>query len=763
MITEANKEEGLEVKTILCQMPIGCGGCGLLANVKDNKIVSMRGNREFPNSRGHVCRDRFPHLIKWLGHPDQLMYPLKRVGERGENKWERIDWEQALDEIAEKLKNIKAQYGAESLVSMEGIGDIHGIRGRFLNLFGNPANVSGPGSVCNCNKRALHIALTGSIIATGGSRPVEVYLTPDCIIFAGLSLVEGEPFAWHQFRRRLKEENRPKVIVIDPRRTKLAENADLHLQIRPGTDTALFMAWLNVIIEEGLYDKDFIDKWTFGFDELKQRALEYTPERIAEITWIPANQIRECARIYATSRASSLITGLALDLVGLNGVRAEQARICLEAITGNLARLVPGRPMGPGPVIDGKMAIRDSMLQLEDKLPPEMRKKQIGSDRFKLMAWPAWEITSQYYQEVYGIPQCMSGHNISSHQPSIWRAILTGKPYPVKAMITWTGNPLVTAANTKQVYQALKSPNLELHVVLEHFMTPTALLADYVLPAASKYEKPTCSTAEDFAPGFKCGERAIQPMGERHTDYEFFRALALRLGMGEYFLWKNDEELADYRLAPLGITFKEAATEMYGVKSDEPWTFETINPKTGKPTGFATPSGKLELYSNVLKELGYDPLPFYEEPPESPIRTPDVARDYPLILTTCGRVTPFILSMHRQLGLGLREQYPEPLVEIHPDTAQEYGIADGDWTCIETLRGVIRQKAKLSTAIHPKVVKVDDGWWFPEQPAEEPCLHGLWQSNASVLTVDDPDACDRLTGGYACSALLCKVYRAPTP
>ena len=218
-------------------------------------------------------------------------------------------------------------------------------------------------------------------------------------------------------------------------------------------------------------------------------------------------------------------------------------------------------------------------------------------------------------------------------------------------------------------------------------MTPTALLADYVLPAASKFEKPICSTFEDFAPIFMCGERAIEPMGERRSDYDFFRGLAIRLGFGEYFPWETEEELADYRLEPLGITFKEAATRKIFIESSEPWTYETIDPNTGQPTGFATPSGKIELYSNVLKELGYDPLPFYEEPPESPIRTPDIAKDYPLILTTGGRFRPQFHSENRQLGMGMREQHPDPSWTSILILPRNWVLSDGDWAYIETRRG----------------------------------------------------------------------------
>jgi thiosulfate reductase/polysulfide reductase chain A len=163
------------------------------------------------------------------------------------------------------------------------------------------------------------------------------------------------------------------------------------------------------------------------------------------------------------------------------------------------------------------------------------------------------------------------------------------------------------------------------------------------------------------------------------------------------------------------------------------------------------------LCSNVLKELGYDPLPFYEEPPESPVRTPEVAVDYPLILINGGRFLPQFQSEHRQLGMGLREQHPDPLLQIHPDTARALEIQEGDWAVIETRRGAIQMKATLITGIDPRVVHAEHCWWFPEQPGPEPSLHGLWQSNVNVLTTDDLDTCDPLTGSWPARALLCKV------
>jgi len=754
-------QESAEVKRVVCWPSPGCHDrCGLLVSVKDGRIVKIEGNREYPSLRNRVCSDRLPHFIKWQYHPEQLMVPLKRVGERGDNQWERVSWDQALDEIADKLGQIKAEYGAESLALIEGTyrSDLYVIRSRFLNLFGNPGNIGCAGTVCLCNRAALRYALLGT---SGFDLKIDA---AKCIVLSGWNITESKQGIWQKIiEKRTQAGADLKLIIIDSRRTEAAKNANLWLQIRPGTDTALFLAWLNVIIQERLYNEAFVDKWTYGFDQLRRRSSEYTPERVAEITWISADKIRESARIYAKNGPAILNCvnwGVATDQIGLNGTRAEQARICLRAITGNLSTQGCEAALGPGPVINGIMGIRDSMLQLEEKCSPEQRRKQLGADRFKLMTWPGYEIMNKFYQEKYGIPLCMSGHNFLSSQPLVWQAILKGQPYPIKALFTWTSNPLLNAPNTRLVYQALKSPNLELHVVLEHFMTPTALLADYVLPSASKFEKPMFSTFEDFAPTFTCGERAIHPMGERRSDYDFFRGLALRMGFGEYFPWQTEEELADYRLKPLGLTFKEAAAERYIINSSQPWTYETMDPKTGKPTGFATPSGKVELYSNVLEELGYDPLPFYEEPIESPVRTPEIAGDFSLILTTGGKFRPQFHSENRQPGMGMREQHPDPLMDIHPETARELGIVEGDWVSIETRRGVIKQRAKLNPGIHPKVINVESHWWFPEQPAEEPCLHGAWESNANVLTMDGPDACDPITGGWPLRALLCKVYKA---
>jgi len=718
----------------------------MLVHVQDGKIVKIEPDPDNRLSRGFSC-ERPCYAIKWLYHPDQLKHPLKRAGKRGEGKWRQISWEQAIGEIAEKLNKLKAAYGAQTLAVFEGTyrGENIWARSRFLNLFQNPQNVFHPGVVCTLNCLAVEQAVMGD----------SVMATPDiahtnCLVLSGMRPHESSPRTLASIVRR-RQQAPMKLIVIDPVVTKAARMADIHLQIRPGTDTALFMGWLNVIINENLYDKEFVAKWTIGFDELAARAAEYPPDRVALITGIPAQKIIESARLYATTRPAALYRGLATDQLGPNSARVSQARNAVRAICGNID--VPGGDLVPsvGPIIDGKWFIRDAQMELTERLPAAVRKLQLGREKAPLMTWSGYELTNAPWQKLHGVSQTTM-HRLGGFVPALYESILDRKPYPITAAITWGSNPLLWAPNIKRLYQALKSPNLELSVVQEYWLTPTAQLAEYVLPAASWLERPLCSTQEDFTDVVWGGDRAVPPLGERKDDYTFFRDLALATGQSKSdWPWETLEDVIAYRLKPLGITYEEFVRTGY--------ILGTRKYKKYEQEGFATASGKLELASSVLQKLGGDPLPFYEEPPESPVSAPEVFKDYPLILNTGGRFMPMFHSEHRQLGIGMREKHPDPLVTIHPDTAGKLGIKDGDWVYIETKRGRIKQRASLDPAILPDVVNCEASWWFPEQPGEDPSLFGVFQSNANVLTPDSHEFCDPLTGGWASRALLCRVYK----
>jgi thiosulfate reductase/polysulfide reductase chain A len=678
---------------------------------------------------------------------------LKRAGERGEGKWERITWDQALDEIAAKLGDLKEKYGPETLAVTEGTlrGTLFWMRSRFLNLFGNPQNVFHPGVTCALNRYSIGQAIAGWRVCDKAMTPKKANIErTNCIVIWGNDTTNSiqRASSWLMERRR----DRPlRIIVIDPRLTKIAEIADIHLRLRPGTDCALALAWANVIISDGTYDKEFIENWTVGFDKLAGRVKEYTPARVAAITGLTEAEIVASARMYAATRPAWIIGGLAPDQIGLNGTRVEQACAICQALTGNIDVVGGSILPNKGPANEKGALVRDSELELRDLFPLEQRAKQLGSDRYRLMTWPGYELTAPPYEKFYGVP-APAIHRMGASVPMLWRTILSRRPYPITAMISWESNPMLWAANTKMVYQAMKSPNLELYVVNEYWMTPTALLADYVLPIASWLERSYLDTIEDFADFAVGGERAVEPLGERKEDYYFWRGLGTRLGQQQYWPWETMEEHIAYRVKPMGLTYEDFVRAGC--------LLSPLDEKKYRKYGFPTPSGKFELYSSVLEKLGYDPLPFYEEPAESPVRTPEVAKEYPLILNTGGRFMPQHHSEFRHFGMGMREKHPEPIFDINTADARDLGIKTGDWAYIETRRGKIKQKARVSDRIPRGIVNTEASWWFPEMPGKEPSLHGVWESNANVLCLDDPDGCDPLTGGWQSRALLCKVYKA---
>ena len=739
--------EGSVIKKTHCQF---CSNmCGVLVHTENGKVMDIRGNPDHPLTRGFTC-ERVRIAPKWLYHPGQLKFPLKRAGGRGEGKWRRISWDEAMAEIGHKLLSLKKEYGPETLGVFEGTyrGNDYWPRARFFSLFGNPHNIFAPGIICGINDMAINMAVMGDVTTYGVDMS-----NSKCVVYWGCDPSESNMRGWAGILRGRKKRD-IKVIVVDPRQTKTADIADVWLRLRPGTDTALALAWLNVIINEGLYDEDFVEKWTVGFEEIRQRVQEYDPARVAEITGVPADLIVQAARMYATSGPACMPYGVAIDQLGLNGTRTEQCKIILRAITGNLG--VPGGHVitRPGEPVNGGKFVTEAELSMMHLLSPEQRSRQMGFDVCSLVTLKGWSLVEPLLERTYGVPAPVTVQ-IQAHTTMLWRSILTGKPYPVKALLAWGSNPLAWAGNTKLVFEALKSENLELHVVQELFMTPSAQLADYVLPAASWLERDLCTNMMDFGSLLLGGEKAVSPMGERRDIYELFRGLAVAVGQEDHWPWRSTEEVSEYRLKATGLSFRDLV--------DRGAVFpDTFDMQPWKKTGFPTPSGKVELCSTILDRLGYDPLPYYEEPPESPIRLPGVAREYPLTLNTGGNFMPMFHSEFMQEGIGAREKHPDPLVDIHPETAGKLGISEGDWVYIETRRGRIRQRARYNQGMLPDVVNCEASWWFPERPPYEPDFSGLFESNANVLTLDDPEWCDELSGGWCNRALACRIYKAPS-
>jgi len=693
--------------------------CGVLISLEGGKAVGIKGDPESPPNRGGLCKIGQASL-EYLYHPDRLKHPLRRAGGRGEGRWQQISWDEAFNLAADALNRVRREYGPKAVAmvhgSAKGLMDTHLVR--LANAFGTPNVV--------CSDHVCHVPRMVAAELTFGFLPGAEYgHPPACIVVWGANMAETRSNVHRDFVQAV--EKGAKVIAIDPLETGIAKMADLWLRVRPGSDLALALGMINVIINEELYDKDFVNKWTVGFDKLKHHVQDYPLERVAEITWVPADLIVRAGRLYAANRPGHIAWGNALDHQ-LNSFQVARALSILMALTGNL-----GVPGGEGEALGSGFREGDPdkessqigilgrwsyELELRDRLPKKERKNKVDPDLL-----PDFR---------YVTPQ------------STVKSILEEDPYPIRAMLVQASNPLSCWPNIQRTKQALKG--LDFLAVSDLFMTPTAALADIVFPAASYLEfdgiqMPPMGTIAQV-------QRKVAQIGKCRSDHEIINGLAKKLGLEEYF-WQSVDHFWDAILAPVGLTFDE---------------FKKMDRFTGKKkvkqyrqyeqSGFKTPSGKVELYSRRLEEWGFDPLPIYHEPPETPYSDPELAKEYPLLCTT-RKLGVYRHSGGRQIP-SLRGFHPDPLVIIHPDTASKLGIEDGDWIYIETKRGKIKQKANLSAGVDPRIVIVDHAWWFPER--DETDLFGFAHSNYNVLTNDKPPFNSEV-GSFNIRGLACRVYK----
>ncbi len=702
--------------TVLKSVCRSChGGCGVLLHAKDGVLVKVEGDRDSPLNRGRLCPIGTV-TTDLVYHPDRLKYPLRRKGKRQSGEWQRISWDEALDEISERLLSIRVQYGPEAIALGTGTGRHH-IRwvSRFGHALGTP-NWCEPGFA-----QCFHPRVNTSIL-TFGDFPVCDYtgeVPPACILYWGHNPVLSGPDGETRFNVLEALEHNPRVIVVDPRRTGLAEKAEIWLQLRPGADDALALAMLNVIIEERLYDDPFVKKWTHGFAELAAHVKKYTPEWAAPITWVATDKIRAATRLFAHSKPAMMEWGCAIEHTP-KCIQTVRAVSMLPALTGNIDV--------PGAWVFGMHGL-GRFPSLIENLTPEANAKRLGGKRFRLLGGEGADLPA-------------------AHIPTLLRAMRDGDPYPVKAFLVFGNNTLATYANSSDVYGALK--NLDFMVCADLFMTPTAELADIVLPAAAWPELDQLAGLPTVAANVVLAQQKAVQIGECRSDEEIFVALAQRMKLPVGTEPVKNVLNAQLAAGGLNITFDELKQKGF-IKLP----FKYRKYQNG---GFKTPTGKIELYATRFEQLGYAPLPYYEEPPESPLRTPKIAADYPLVLTTGGRISFFFNSEHRQIA-KLRKAQRYPVAEIHPETAARFRIVDGSWMWIETLRGRIRQKAKVTDGIDPRVIHVQHGWWFPEQPGPD---YGLWTANANVLTNNQPPY-DQAMGTYQLRALLCRVAPAEAP
>ena len=699
-----NKEMALKSVCRICH-----GGCSALLFVKDGKLIKIKPDPDSPFNHGQMCIKGLA-TPEMMYHPSRILTPLKRVGDRGSNQWKEISWDMALDEIANKLERIIQETGPESIALGQGTGRHHFMHViRFANSLGTP-NWYEPG-LANC----LIPRITVSQLTYGGYVVADYYgkVNPKTILFWGHNPVISGPDGELSFpvKRALKAGSFG--IAVDPRRSETAKRCKLWLPIRPGTDAALALAMAHVIINEGIYDKDFVEKWTVGFNRLREHVSNYSPKWAEAITWVPAEDIVAAAKRYALDRPSVLEWGVAIEHTP-NSLQTVRAISLLRGLTGNID--IPG-----GDILG--MNIVRPYPTMKNQLPKGMIKKRIGSEQFKLLG---------------GFRALMP----SAHIPGLFKAMRTGEPYRIRALLIFGGNPLVTVANPREVYQSLLK--LDLLVVTDMFITPTAALADYILPAAFWPEINQIIELPFVAENAVLAQQKVVQVGLCRQDEEILIDLARRLNLPG----SNEtlEDILDYRLEPLGLTFEELRNKFIAFPAHKYRKFEK--------GGFLTPSRKFEFYCKALERLGYDPLPTYKEPPESPSEQPKMAKGFPYILTTGSRRNEFFHSEHRQIE-SLRKRRPHPVAEIHPATAGNHGINNGDWIFVTSPRGRIKMNAVVTEDIQKNVVNIDHGWWFPEKEGPD---FGVWESNANLLTSNAPPY-DPAFGSYQLRGLLCNIEK----
>jgi anaerobic selenocysteine-containing dehydrogenase len=696
---------GKSIESIVKSTCEFCGaGCGVLVHLSNGKPFKIEGDPEHPINRGELCINGKASL-EYLSNSKRLKQPLKRIGEKGSGHWHPISWDEALNTIAAELTKAKEKYGVESVAFMQGgaKGYSDSYLSRFANVFGSP-NIASMSYIC------FHARLRGMLHTYGFMSHPDYSYPPSCIvIWGGNMTATAFPEGLHLLNA-LKKGSR--LIVIDPAETPLSKKADLWIKPRPGTDLALALSILNVIISENLYDRDFVEKWTVGFDKLKSHVKDYSPEKVASITWVPAETIKEAARLYASHKPGSLFCGNGEDN-NINNFQFNRAASILRAITGNLG--LPGGEIDWSP--SGVEPGNNPELHQRNMMPLEKRAKRVGAEE---------KVLPTYFS---ALPQ------------KLIKAMLTSKPYPIRAAFIQGGSFLHSYSNSEEVYKGLKS--LDFMAVTDFFMTPTAEMADVVLPAATYLEVDNIHNSELMA--VSSVVQKVAQVGECRSDCRILSELAKRMGLGAYF-WDNDTQVLDFILKPSGLSFAE---------------FKKVGLLRGNPVyrsylanGFSTPSGKVELFSDQLEKWGFDPLPVYHEPVESPLSSPEMYQEYPLVMTN-SKITGYVHSGGRQIR-SIRKIHPEPKVTIHSETAAKLGIKDDDWVYIENQRGKIKQRAHLSSNIDPRVIILEHGWWFPEKDND---MHGWKESNMNILTGSEPPYAREL-GSVALRGILCKVYKA---
>ncbi|MCK6530132.1 aminotransferase class V-fold PLP-dependent enzyme [Myxococcota bacterium] len=698
-------------------------GCWVEIGLEGGRIREMRADASHP--LGMICR-RGRHAAEIVYSEHRLRHPLRRVGPKGTHRFERIGWDEAYRAIAERLVQIRDESGPEAVAIYTGRGAFElslcdlfkpkGVRvssaSNVLFPFGSP-NTMGVGALCYVSFAQMAPHLTLGRTLTDMFLDIE---NAELVVVWGANPATDSP-PLDMLRLESAVARGADVVVIDPRRTETAHRTNARwIPIRPGTDGALALGMIQVMLEEDLHDEEFASRWCTGFEDLARYVQHFRPETVESITGVPAETIRDLARriCRASGACPVMYTGLEYSNTGLQAVRAV---LTLFALADHLD--VPG---GIG------LAMRDTHFPVNDACnqPNPAIERAVARDRFPLY--------SLYRGE--------------SHASGLVDAVLRGDPYRIRGLLVH-GASILTSWPQAPVWRETLGA-LDFLVCIDRQLTADAAYADLVLPATTMFEIESYMT---YGPIFRVRERVVEPVGEARNDYLIMAELARRLGYGDLYPQTEDEVLR-YVLRGSGTTLEEVRAAGGWVKRPTPmmeykkWRSGGLRPD-GRP-GFDTPSGKFEIRSSVLEEYGHPPLPEYTEPREGPLADPVLAGEFPLVFNSGARPQTDFRSQHHGIA-GLVKDHPEPTVEIHPADAAPRGIRDGDLAAVRTPRGEVPFRARVTADIVRGSVECSQGGGTPVGPRP-------WREwNVNLLT--DLGNRDEISGFPVYKALLCEVVK----
>ncbi len=741
-----------ETRHAWCQM---CGpakvACSTLCTLENGRWTHVEGNPSALNNGRHGSRslcakgNAAPQI---LYDPHRILYPMRRVGAKGEGRFVRCTWDEALDAIAQRLQTLIDEHGPEcyGVLSPQAYPVLRTVGRRFLNVLGSPNYLHS--GICALQRRASKTVTIGAAVCP----PAQPDKTRLLVVWGANP--ENSAVNQGAVRARLDALAAGATVVdIRPLMDPLAAKADVWLPVRPGTDGALALAFLHVIIGEGLYDRAFVDEWCHGFDELAAHVRSFPPEWAAPITGLDADAIHRVARMMGAMAPMGILYGNGIGDQAVDGHWACAAICLIEAITGNLD--VPGG--GGAPVPPGKPLVRVAPIDvLTERMPLSDEDRAngwcAGASKLAAPETPRWYQSPATWE---------SGPNSAYFRALM--GVARDEPRHLRAVLGQASNPFGATRQPARVAEALRK--LDLYVVHDARWHPACDFADFVLPACTHYE---CSQQIGVKNGPEGTFVAVtqplaKPMGESRSDWDLYLGLAGALGLGADF-WDGDMDAClREQLAGSGLTLEELRAAPAGVFRERPADARPPEPaRRDYARLFAClPQGKVQCANDWLggradnrDEGALGRLPEFTGPPEGPVETPELAREYPLVLSD---VHAYRLCNHSYYvdAPWLHALQPVPWVKINPVTAARYGIEDGAWVRVESPHGRVRLVAEYFEGVAPGVLMTRRGWWratTPDDPAERALF--AWQSDSSVLYDTDESRFDRFHSAMAKQTLV---------